>query len=75
MSLGGDVNEANTGGQTAIHGAAGISAHSIIGYLALQGANLEAKDKGGRTPIDVTHIIQRPRPETEAVIRGLLQQQ
>ena len=27
------------------------------------------------TPIDVTHIIQRPRPETEAVIRKLLQQQ
>ena len=75
VSLGGDVNEANSGGQTAMHGAAGISAHSIIGYLALQGANLEVKDKGGRTPIDVTHIIQRPRPETEAVIRKLLEQQ
>ena len=74
VSLGGDVNEANAGGQTAVHGAAGISAHAIIGYLASQGANLEAKDKGGRTPIDVTHIIQRPRPETEAVIRKLLQQ-
>jgi ankyrin repeat protein len=74
VSLGGDVNEANTGGQTAVHGAAGISGHAIIGYLASQGANLEAKDKGGRTPIDVTHIIQRPRPETEAVIRKLLQQ-
>jgi serine/threonine-protein phosphatase 6 regulatory ankyrin repeat subunit B len=75
VSLGGDVNEANTGGQTAVHGAAGISAHSIIGYLASQGANLEAKDKRGSTPIDVTHIIQRPRPETEAVIRKLLAQQ
>jgi ankyrin repeat protein len=75
VSLGGDVNQANTGGQTAMHGAAGISGHAIIGYLASQGANLEAKDKGGRTPIDVTHIIQRPRPETEAVIRKLLAQQ
>ena len=73
VSLGGDVNEANTAGQTAVHGAAGISGHSIIGYLASQGANLEAKDKRGSTPIDVTHIIQRPRPETEAVIRKLLQ--
>jgi ankyrin repeat protein len=73
VSLGGDVNETNNGGQTAVHGAAGISGHAIIGYLASQGANLEAKDKGGRTPIDVTHIIQRPRPETEAVIRRLLQ--
>src|SRR5829696_203658 len=45
VSLGGDVNEANSGGQTATHGAAGISAHSIIGYLASHGANLEAKDK------------------------------
>jgi ankyrin repeat protein len=75
VSLGGDVNETNSGGQTAMHGAAGISGHSIIGYLASRGANLEAKDKGGRTPIDVTHIIQRPRPEAEAVIRKLLQQQ
>ena len=73
VSLGGNVNEANTAGQTAVHGAAGISGHSIIGYLASQGANLEAKDKRGSTPIDVTHIIQRPRPETEAVIRKLLQ--
>jgi ankyrin repeat protein len=75
VSLGGDVNDANTAGQTAMHGAAGISGHSIIGYLASKGANLEAKDKRGSTPIDVTHIIQRPRPETEAVIRKLLQQQ
>jgi uncharacterized protein len=75
VSLGGDVNEANSTGQTAMHGAAGISGHSIIGYLASKGANLEAKDKRGSTPIDVTHIIQRPRPETEAVIRKLLQQQ
>jgi ankyrin repeat protein len=74
VSLGGDVNEANAGGQTAMHGAAGISGHAIIAYLASQGANLEARDKGGRTPIDVTHIIQRPRPETEAVIRKLLDQ-
>jgi ankyrin repeat protein len=73
VSLGGDVNDVNNGGQTAVHGAAGISGHAIIGYLASQGANLEAKDKGGRTPIDVTHIIQRPRPETESVIRKLLQ--
>ena len=70
VSLGGDVNETNTAGQTAVHGAAGISGHAIIGYLASQGANLDAKDKGGRTPIDVTHIIQRPRPETEALIRS-----
>ena len=75
VSLGGDVNEANSTGQTAMHGAAGISGHLLIGYLASQGANLEAKDKRGSTPIDVTHVIQRPRPETEAVIRKLLQQQ
>jgi ankyrin repeat protein len=75
VSLGGNVDDTNTAGQTAVHGAAGISGHSILGYLASQGANLEAKDKGGRTPIDVTHIIQRPRPETEALIRKLLQQQ
>jgi ankyrin repeat protein len=73
VSLGGDVNQANTGGQTAVHGAASISGHSILGFLASKGAILDAKDKGGRTAIDVTRNIQRPRPETEALIRKLLQ--
>src|SRR5262245_33695860 len=57
VSLGGDVNEANSAGQTAVHGAAGISGHLLIGYLASKGANLEANDNGGSKPIDVTPTI------------------
>jgi uncharacterized protein len=72
VGLGGDVNEANAGGQTAAHGAATISGHAIIGFLAHQGALLDAKDKGGRTPIDLTRAVQRPRPETEALLRKLI---
>jgi uncharacterized protein len=72
VGLGGDVNEANAGGQTAAHGAATISGNAIIGYLAQQGAVLDVKDKGGRTPIDLTRAVQRPRPETEALLRKLI---
>jgi ankyrin repeat protein len=72
VGLGGDVNEANAGGQTAAHGAATISGHAIISYLAQQGAVLDGKDKGGRTPIDLTRAVQRPRPETEALLRKLI---
>ena len=72
VGLGGDVNEANAAGQTAVHGAATISGNAIIGYLAQQGAVLDAKDKGGRTPIDLTRAVQRPRPETEALLRKLI---
>jgi ankyrin repeat protein len=72
VALGGNVNEANGGGQTAAHGAATISGHAIISYLAQQGAVLDVKDKGGRTPIDLTRAVQRPRPETEALLRQLI---
>jgi ankyrin repeat protein len=72
VGLGGDVNEANAGGQTAAHGAATISGHAIISYLAEKGAILDAKDKGGRTPIDLTRAVQRPRPETEALLSKLI---
>jgi ankyrin repeat protein len=72
VGLGGDVNEANAGGQTAVHGAATISGHALIGYLADLGARLDAKDKQGRTPIDLTHILQRPRPATEALLLKLI---
>jgi uncharacterized protein len=84
-SLGGfDVNAAtgNTG-QTALHGAASRGAVSIIQFLADHGANLNAKDKNGRTPLDEagpyeegaaggggnTHPV---RPEAQALLRKLM---
>ena len=46
-----DVNAANDAGQTALHIAAQAS-DGIVKYLAEHGANLDAKDKQGRTPLD-----------------------
>jgi uncharacterized protein len=53
MSLGMDVNQANTRGETALHGAAGRGADTIVQYLASQGANLDAKMRTNSTPLDV----------------------
>lgn len=47
-----DINAGNDTGQTALHIAAQAS-DGIVDYLAAHGANLEAKDKQGRTPLDV----------------------
>jgi ankyrin repeat protein len=48
-----DLNEANSRGETALHGAATRGADTIIQYLAAHGAKLDAKTKRGFTPLDV----------------------
>jgi ankyrin repeat protein len=49
VSLGQDVNAANSMGVRAIHGAANRGSDSIVRYLVEQGARLDAKDKQGRS--------------------------
>jgi ankyrin repeat protein len=53
MSLGasGDVNWVNTAGDTALHGASALGMNSVIQLLVDNGANLNAKNKAGRTPL------------------------
>ena len=53
VELGGDVNAANSKGQTALHAAAFMGYSSVIEYLASKGANLNAKDKYGETPLTI----------------------
>jgi ankyrin repeat protein len=53
LELGMDVNDANARGRTALHGAASIGANAIIQFLAEKGANLEAKDGQGNTPLRI----------------------
>ena len=50
---GSQVNAATTNGLTALHYAAQAGMDSIVSELARNGARLDAKDKQGRTPIDV----------------------
>src|SRR5207253_10015509 len=46
LMLGDNINAANTAGRTALHGAAGIEANTIIQFLVQNGANLNTKDRG-----------------------------
>jgi ankyrin repeat protein len=78
--LGNDVNAVNSMGVAAIHGAANRGANDVIEYLAANGANLDAADKQGRTPLDwakgvflATHPPVR-KDETIALLERLQQQ-
>jgi ankyrin repeat protein len=58
LDLGLDINAASArGGETAMHGAAGRGADLIVQFLADHGANVDAKDKQGRTPIDTANGV------------------
>jgi len=53
LMLGDDINGANAMGRTALHGAAGIGANGLIQFLFEKGANLNARDRGGYSPLAV----------------------
>jgi ankyrin repeat protein len=51
VELGADVNHANDAGDTALHSSAALGMDTLIQFLAGKGANLEARNKAGRTPL------------------------
>lgn len=53
MNAGLDIHEANSKGETALHGAASRGADTIVQFLVDHGAELNAKTKQGHTPLDV----------------------
>ena len=53
LMLGDDINAANARKRTALHGAAGIGANGLIQFLFEKGADLNAKDRGGYTPLAI----------------------
>jgi ankyrin repeat protein len=79
--LGMDVNQANSMGITALHGAANRGSDDIIRFLVARGADLTARDNERRSPLDwakgvflATHPAQS-KPSTMALITELLKQQ
>jgi ankyrin repeat protein len=69
VELGADVNAADsTTGLTALHGAAMFGLNGVVQFLAEKGANLDAKDKAGQTPLDKALNIKPPG----VLIRNLL---
>jgi uncharacterized protein len=79
--LGMDVNQANSMGITALHGAANRGSDDIIGFLVEKGADLTAQDKERRTALDwakgvflATHPAE-PKPSSIALITSLLKAQ
>jgi uncharacterized protein len=74
-----DINAANEAGQTALHFAA-LSMDSVVELLIKSGANIDAKDRQGRTPLDMASgkggpgragQAAAPRPSTIALLRKL----
>ena len=83
LAAGADVNARRDNGQTALHGAAQWGWTEYVKQLAASGAQLEAKDRNGATPLDIATgkagITGRAgvagaeaHPETAAALRELL---
>jgi len=81
LGRGVDVNAANAAGMTALHYAAQAGLDSVVRELARRGARLDAKDKQGRTPVDVAlGVGNRGRaggppavfPQTAALLKELM---
>lgn len=73
-ALGGDVNAADTSGNTALHGAVNNGYNAVIQFLFEKGANLNVKDKEGWTPLNVAEIYRnnfREHKESAALLRQL----
>src|SRR5260221_2680752 len=57
LELGGDVNAANSAGETALHAAAYWGADSIVRFLVDSGASVNAKDRKLWTPLVIAEGI------------------
>jgi ankyrin repeat protein len=53
IELGGDINATDEGGDTALHSAAGRGYDTVVQFLAEHGADLDVKNKRGRTALAI----------------------
>jgi ankyrin repeat protein len=77
-----DINRKDSGvGRTALHGAAMWGWNDVVQFLVDRGADLFAKDNGGKLPLDSAlgtaggfgrQQVSNPRPETAELIRKLM---
>jgi ankyrin repeat protein len=78
FELGNDVNQVNSMGIGAVHGAANRGSDEIIQFLYENGARLDVPDKVGRTPMTWAEGVflatnaPEPKPSTMALITRLL---
>ena len=77
LDKGMDINQKNNREETALHGAAGRGADSVVQFLVEHGAKLDAKTKSGFTPLDYAlgkNIVSQlpvPHDTTAALIKKL----
>jgi ankyrin repeat protein len=71
LAIGLDIRQANTRGETALHGAANRGADTIVQFLVEHGADLNAKTKQGHTALDIAmgkaSLAQLPVPKESTV--------
>jgi ankyrin repeat protein len=75
LELGGDVNAVDSGGETALHGAAYRGANSIVQFLVDKGARLNVKNSRGWTPLTIAEGVYASNfnafPDTAVLLRKL----
>jgi ankyrin repeat protein len=71
VSAGAGVNDANTHGITALHGAAYKGANKVVQFLVDRGANLAAKDKGEDYGFGASTVPMTPLNWAEGVPIGM----
>jgi uncharacterized protein len=84
LKAGADINRRAANGQTAMHGAALKGWNNTIRFLAENGAELEPKDRDGKTPLDFASGNYKPAfgggvnapvasfPETAKLLKDLI---
>ena len=78
LELGGDILAADAGGETALHGAAERGANEIVQLLVDRGADLEAVNARGWTPLTIAEgvvrgVVFKQQPHTAALLRRLME--
>ncbi len=70
FNLSGDVNAANQAGDTALHAAASWGHETVVQFLADHGAQVNAKNKSGLTPLAALSAPAKRKYQLAAAASG-----